>query len=276
MKGINAKTLNKESASLLAKLHDDGKKAFVLDEAYQLLPDSDQGAIRKMISLMVKRQLLMRIKDGLYHVIPYDQEAGNFMPDWHMLGALLAGDTDYYIGYYSAMQLHSLTTQPALIEQIVTNKQIKPAIIKVNDISFQFIYHNDKRFFGGKKIWIDSFDKVVCSDLEKTIIDALSKPEYAGGITEITKAIYKSKDKLDYQKLLDYAVRFDTLAVIKRLGYLLELLEIDTTITKTLLEKRATAYYLLDPSRPADGKRRVRWHIQENIDKESILSPLYT
>lgn len=276
MKDINAKTLNRESATLLARLNDEDKKAFVLEDAYRLLPDSDQGAIRKMISLMVKRQLLMRIRDGLYHVIPYDQDADSFMPDWHMLGALLAGDAKYYIGYYSAMQLHSLITQPALIEQIVTNKQIKPAVIKVNDISFQFIYHNDKRFFGSKKIWVDSFNKVTCSDLEKTIIDALSKPEYAGGITEITKAIYKSRDKFDYHKLLDYAIKFDTLAVIKRLGYLLELLEINTPIIDKLQQRKATAYYLLDPSRPEEGKRRAKWHIQENIDKQSILSPLYT
>lgn len=152
-------------------------------DAYQLLPDSDRGAVRKMISLMVKRQLLMPLRDGLYHIIPYDQDGDSFMPDWHMLGALLAGDTKYYIGYYSAMQLHSLIIQPALIEQIVTNKQIKPAVIRVNGISFQFIYHNDKRFFGSKKTWVDSFNKVICSDLEKTIIDALSKPEYAGEIT---------------------------------------------------------------------------------------------
>ncbi len=61
---------------------------------------------------------------------------------------------------------------------------------------FQFIYHNEKHFFGTKKIWIDNFNKVVCSDLEKTIIDCLFKPDYAGGIVEIARAIYIFRDKI--------------------------------------------------------------------------------
>jgi predicted transcriptional regulator of viral defense system len=64
------------------------------------------------------------------------------------------------------------------------------------------------------------------TNLEKTMIDCLFKPEYAGGITKIAKAIYKIKDKIDYSKILQYTKRFDSQAVIKHLGFLLELLEI--------------------------------------------------
>jgi len=49
------------------------------------------------------------------------------MPDWHLLSQYLVGDAEYYIGYFSALQIHSLTTQPHLKEQIVVNKQIKPS-----------------------------------------------------------------------------------------------------------------------------------------------------
>ena len=87
------------------------------------------------------------------------------------------------------MQIHGLITQPALKEQIVVNKQPKPSSLLIKGIPFQFIYHNEKHFFGNKKTWVDSFNKVQCSDLEKTFIDALFKPKYAGGITEIAKAI---------------------------------------------------------------------------------------
>ncbi|HMS44128.1 MAG TPA: hypothetical protein PKE69_28130, partial [Pyrinomonadaceae bacterium] len=60
------------------------------------------------------------------------------------------------------------------------------------------------------------------------------KPQYAGGITEIAKAIHKSKDKIYYPKLLDYAKRFNSQAVIKRLGFLLELLEIENPVIDKL------------------------------------------
>ena len=70
---------------------------------------------------------------------------------------------------------------------------------KIKNVPFQFIYHNKNHFFGVKKIWVDNFHKVKCSDLEKTFIDCLFKPDYAGGVVEIAKAIYISKDKIKFK-----------------------------------------------------------------------------
>ena len=32
-----------------------------------------------------KRQLLLRVKKGVYYIIPYEQDPETFMPDWHLL-----------------------------------------------------------------------------------------------------------------------------------------------------------------------------------------------
>ena len=114
------------------------------------------------------------------------------------------------------------------------------------------------------------------SDLEKTIIDSLFQPSYAGGITEIVKAIVKSKDKIDYQKLYEYAKKFNSQAVIKRLGFLLELLKINQPIIDVLQKMRTNSIVTLEPGYPKEGKTISRWAIQQNIDTESILSPIYT
>jgi predicted transcriptional regulator of viral defense system len=273
---IKDKTLTRSVAALLDKLNKQNMKCFTVDEAYKLLSDSPKDSVKRMLSNMVKRGLLMRIKDGIYYVIPFEQDAETFMPDWHLLSPNLVGEAEYYIGYFSALQIHNLTTQPHLKEQIVVNKQIKPSTLIVKEIPFQFIYHNEKHFFGNKKTWIDSFHKVQCSDLEKTIIDCLFKPQYAGGITEITKAIYKSKDKIDYPKLLQYAKQFDSQAVVKRLGFLLELLKVENGIVDQLQKLRTNSFVLIEPSCPKEGKTIFRWAIQLNIDEDSILSPIYT
>jgi predicted transcriptional regulator of viral defense system len=125
-------------------------------------------------------------------------------------------------------------------------------------------------------MWIDSFNRVQCSDLEKTIIECLFKPEYAGGITEIAKAIYKIKDKIDYSKVLQYAKRFDSQAVIKRLGFLLELLEIKHSAIDELQKLRTNSVVLLEPSYHKEGKTIFCWAIQQNVDTESIISPIYS
>lgn len=112
--------------------------------------------------------------------------------------------------------------------------------------------------------------------MEKTFIDCLFKPSYASGITEITKAIYKSKDTLNYQKLFEYAMQFNSQAVIKRLGFLLELLEVKNPVIEKLQKLRTNSFVLLEPSHPKEGKTISRWAIQQNIDSNSILSPIFT
>ena len=86
------------------------------------------------------------------------------MPDWHLIAECLVNDAEHYIGYYSALQIHDLIVQPSLKEQIVVSQQIRPSSIKIKDVPFQFIYHNKNHFFGSKKMWIDRFHKVTCSD----------------------------------------------------------------------------------------------------------------
>lgn len=273
---VKHKNISIRSSELLTYFNRQNKTCFNFREAFAALPDSKEGTILELLSDMTKRGLLMRLKEGVYYIIPYEQDAELFIPDWHLTAECLVGNAQYYIGYYSALQIHNLITQPSLKEQIVVARQIRPSEIKIKMARFQFIYHNEKHFFGKQKIWIDSFNKVSCSDLEKTFIDCLFKPEYAGGIVETAKAIYASKDKIKWDKLLDYAIKFDSQAVIKRLGFLLETLGIGQEITGELQKTKSSSYALLDTELPQTGKRISRWNIQQNLETETIKSAIYT
>lgn len=270
------KNTSTQSNEILSHFNSRNKVCFEYKEALKVLPNSKENTVRRLLSDMTKRGLLMRIKDGVYYIIPYEENAETFMPDWHILVKYLVKDAKHYIGYYSALQINNLITQPSLKEQIVVAKQIRPSEIKIKDITFQFIYHNESHFFGEKKTWIDNFNKVNCSDIEKTIIDCLFKPDYAGGIVEVARAIYSTKEKLDYKKLLEYTIKFDSQAVVKRLGYILELFEIETEIIKELQKLKTASYVVLDTELPKTGKRNSRWSIQQNLDIETIKSAMFT
>jgi len=276
---INAmlnKYISTRSNELLTYMHGKNRNCFDYSLAHKALPNSKPSAVRELLSDMTRRGLLMRLKEGVYYIIPYEQNAEAFMPQWHLIAEYLVHGTEHYIGYYSALQIHNLITQPSLKEQIVVSKQIRPSEIKIKKVPFQFIYHNEKHFFGSKKIWIDNFNKVRCSDLEKTFIDCLFKPDYAGGIVEVAKAIYTSKDKIKYDTLLGYAKIFDSQAVIKRLGFLLETLNINTQIIQDLQQMKTASYVLLDTELPKTGRRISRWRIQQNLDVETIKSAIHT
>ncbi len=72
---------------------------------------------------------------------------------------------------------------------MVTKKQTKPAIRSFGGITYQFIQHDATRFFGFSSIWINQLEKVMVSDLEKTIVDIATKPQLCGGIVEVGNAI---------------------------------------------------------------------------------------
>jgi predicted transcriptional regulator of viral defense system len=269
---VQYKTIGNVSAELLLQLHQIGQNFFTIEEASQLLRARDMASTRRLLADMVRRGLLMRLINGLYHIIPYESDPNNYFPNWHVAAHYLAGATPYYIGYYSALVLHGLTTQPSFVEQIVVSKPIQPTQQIIKNISFQFIGHNSQHFFGFEEQWIENIYQVTCSDLEKTLLDVAFKPYYGGGVIELGKALYRSKDNLDTNRLLNYVDRFKSDAAIRRLGFLMETLEIHLEFAERLYLKlpKSTTYVALDTGLPKIGRSMSRWGIVLNIDLATI------
>ncbi len=78
------------------------------------MPDSKEGTVRELLGDMVRRELLLRLKDSLFYIIPYEQDAESFILEWHLLAECLVSDAEHYIGYYSALQINNLITKASL------------------------------------------------------------------------------------------------------------------------------------------------------------------
>lgn len=264
-------TISSNESAFLRYLSEEGKSWFRTEDAYNAFPEKKDAAVRFMLKRMLDKGLLIKVSKNVYWVVPFGQDSDTYLPNWHLLAEPLAGEGKYYIGYYSALQIHGLITQPSLKEQVVRERH-KSETIFLKGVEFQFIYHNPKHFFGVKKIWIDSFHKVACSDLEKTIIDCLYMPSYSGGIVEVAKALWTAREKLDYEKLLRYAKQFGSQVVIKRLGYLLDKLSIPSDIINQLHLLRSATISPLDTEVPDVGKISTKWRIRQNVDLETIIN----
>jgi predicted transcriptional regulator of viral defense system len=225
---------------------------------------------------MSRRGLILRLKDGLYNIIPYERNINDYYPNWHIVAEKIVQPEEYYIGVYSALDIHGLITQPSLVEQVVTKEQFSPQTRLIKNVRYQFITLGEDRFFGFQKTWIDDFNKVWCSDLEKTIIDCLYMPRYANGITEIIKAIYQCKAKVNIDKMQKYLDKYKTEVVLKRLGFILEQLGILESLLDLIKNRISKSYAVLDPSSPHKGKRYNKWKIIDNIGIDSSLKSLTT
>ena len=272
---MKEKKVSRVASSILVKMQEGGKSWFTTNQVYVAFPTMSSSTIRTHLQRMCEYGLIFHVKNETYWIIPYEMDAETYMPSWHLLAEPLVGQP-YYIGYYSALQLHGLITQPALAEQVVIDRKMNNYLTTVREVPFRFIKHNETHFFGYKKIWIDDYNRVYASDLEKTFIDCLFMPHRAGGVIEIAKALYMAKNKLDFERLLLYAQQMNSKSVVKRLGYLLELMDIENPIIERLHTLRTASLTPLDTEVPHQGKASTKWNIIQNVDvqtiKNSILS----
>ena len=271
-----SKGISYRSSELLDGLICRKKEFFTLKEALEILSDRDNTTVRKLLSDMTKRGVIMRVKEGLYHRIPYEQHPDQYVPNWHLTAEAMVQPKEFYIGFYSALDIHGLITQPSMVEQVVTHEQVKPKVQQVRNVRFEFITLNKKLFFGYKKHWIDDFHKVYCSDPEKTLLDCLYKPNYAGGIAEITKALYKSREKLQPAKFQEYLEIFNSQAIYKRFGYIIGALKLYPELQKFIAGKISSSFAPLDPSLDKHGHYNSKWGIIDNIDFKTVIGSIKT
>ena len=58
--------------------------------------------------------------------------------------------------------------------------------------------------------------------VEKALVDSLDQLRYAGGLLEVAKALYQARQRLDVERLVEYANRMRNRSLCSRLGYLLD------------------------------------------------------
>ena len=113
------------------------------------------------------------------------------------------------------------------------------------------------------------------SDLEKTIVDAVSKPQLCGGIIEVGKAIYHSKERTELQKLLYYLARNGSNAAKKRYLFLSDLLGMEWTSEHERMRcDSGSSISLLDPTGPDKGIKNSNFGLKINIEVNALKDSL--
>jgi len=265
----NEKTLGKISAKLIRKLYDENRPIFEIKHAQNILGKS-YNAVADLLSDLVKRKIIVRLKAGKYLIIPQEMGSGeNYLGNWYIAGKEIINSRKYYIAFYSAMNHWGMLTQPLIKMFIATPKrQIIPREIIGRMI---FVIVKEKSIWGIKEEWINNKEKIRISNIEKTIIDCLTFPQHCGGITEIAKGIWIAKDKIDYKILLNYVNRHNKNVVAKRLGYLLELLNVgDLNMILELKKYVKDRYDLFDPTLSIKRMNKNSWRLIDNVGQKQI------
>lgn len=243
---------------LLEKLAN--KKTFTVEDA-QKISSINKTVLKVILSRLQKQGYIERIEKGKYMIIPLGAKKGTYTLDEFVLGSILVNPC--IIAYWSALHYHGLTEQIPRIVFLQTTARKKKQEISVFGITYKIIRIKKEKIFGIENAWFEDI-KITITDKEKTIIDCLDKPRYTGGIVEVAKAL-KTQD-YDTQKLSTYAKQLKNTGVIRRLGYLCDILNIPITLPKI----QTRNYLMLDPTQPKTTTTNAKWRLIINEDIEVL------
>ena len=274
MKAGNNQKHTRVGVELLKKLSEEGRRIFTVRDARKAASFcrvSDSYVVESLHHLS-NTGWIVRLKRGLYVISSFSPG----MTPIHEFEIAMALAHPAAISHWSAMHFHAMTEQipqriyvtttQAIVLSRSTKKIKKNGKItgqKINGIPYKFISIKPERFFGTKDYWVGEA-KVTIMDPERTLIDGLVAPKYFGDWAEVYSAFESQFSRLDLDKMVDYSIRLDT-AVVKRLGWILEKLEVEDSILQRLESVPIRGYRTLDPNSPRKGPCNKRWMIQENL-----------
>jgi predicted transcriptional regulator of viral defense system len=263
------KTLGTRSAHLLAELYERRLSTFSLKDVTEITGLSAQAA-RSLIYKAQRRGLVTRLKSGLYNLVPFELgHATQFVTDPYVIARDAVRGAPYFLSHATAFELHRLTTQPNVELFVSSPRRFRPQ--SIGGYKYRFVFVRPAQFFGVTTHWVTKEQSVAVSDLERTLIDGLRRPEYVGGVTEVAKALWMKREKVQVSRLIDYALRLDVRAVRSRLGFLLERYGLaDSAAQEQLRRGKIQSYDRLDPLLKADGPRLARWRLQLNVAPEEL------
>ncbi len=191
-----------------------------------------EGEVKKRISLLSKRGWLVRIKRGLYIVITDISTLG-----FSDLSELIVSQTinkDSYVSFENALQYYQMFDQMLSTIEAITDKRARS--YKVQSKEYRFSHIKKTLYFGFVAVIVEG-KEVRMAEKEKALLDMLYFRSSTYTVDLVLEKLRAYKDAIDFEKLKNYTKLFG-LNIIREVGFLLDLLEVDTKDLYELAKKR--------------------------------------
>jgi predicted transcriptional regulator of viral defense system len=262
-----SRTLSEQESRLLSSLSAAGETLFTIDDARDVLKDSETD-VRKLLHRLNRKRWIKRLERGTYVIVPL--EAGP-EAEWAEHEYLIAASLvePYYLAYATALHYYGYTERRPDPIFIATTRRKRP--VTVDGLTYRFVTLTPHKFFGYQTISLLGED-VHMAEREKAIADGFDHPQLVGGVIEAAKGLWFGSEELDWETLVRYTLRLRNQVAARRLGFWMELLDLCGEDALSRLENGAGhSYARLEPSGPREGPRNARWRLVVNVPKRQLL-----
>lgn len=132
-------------------------------------------------------------------------------------------------------------------------------------MEFEFIKVRQAHFYGHSAEWVDRRHRIPITDPERTLLDMVVDPGVFGSLQAAIETVASNRGRINMETLVSYTLRYDVGAVIKRVGWILDTLNVPESVLRPLLEYPTTSYTLLDVTGPREGAAVARWRLYDNL-----------
>jgi len=274
---LQIRRLSPEEARLVIKWEAEKKTIIRVPDVQDALHCSSDYAYF-LLHKLERKGWLERIRAGVYQFVPAAYGYPEKIPPANafVVGAALIDP--YYFSYYTSNSYYGFTTQMPFTLFIATTK--KKAKVEWQSVTFKFVTLSKHKFFGYRIERVLDAD-VYIAEPEKSLVDSFDKPHYAGGIEQLVRIIWRGFRKINKEKLVDYAIRMKSHALVQRLGFIIDFLtreglikSMSSDLRKLLLDSVGKAPIYLDPRRPRRGSFSKEWRVICNVSRDQLLSEI--
>lgn len=272
---MSNKTMGPAGACLLTALAERDRPIFSVAEA-QAVIGGDYGAVVQTLRRLARAGWVVRLTAGRYAMIPLSSGGTNApQVNRYVIMRELLEPAPYYISHDSAMDVHNMLTRPVTVITATSPRRLGKRTIL--GVPYRFVYAPPAALWGNAPVWVTPHEQVIVSDLERTLLDGLTRPDLCAGISQVATALWMRHTDLDWDRLGVYAEKFGVRAAAQRLGYLLDLFGLGVpTLIACLQTLTATGYSRLDPMLPDQGPYLARWRLRINLEPADLEAVIRT
>lgn len=261
-------------ATYTDELRSQGRYSFTIEDLHSKF-DLSENAIKKSLQRLKKKKAIAIIRKGFYVVIPPEFRSKEMLPPLHFVAALMKYvKRDYYVSLLSAASLYGAAHQQPQTFFVMTKK---PVLLPIqnNRIKIIFCY---KANLANEDIvdWKTEVGFVKVSSASLTALDLISYYEKCGGFNGVATLLQELAEVIDGVELASAAERYNQVATVQRLGYLLDIKfgRKDLTLGLEKYLKTVKTYpILLRPDKQKLPSMKVEncWKVVPNIEIETDL-----
>ena len=241
---------------------------FTGDELARHLARSGSHGVRtpeRVLGYHTKAGRLRRIRQGMYAVIPPGVDGDTYPVDPYLVAAKMTPDA--VLSHHTALEFHGRAY--SVWQRFVYSSERPAETLTFRDQVFrgtkfpQVLVRSGAEYHG--VLTMDRFGMPLrVASLERTLVDALDRPDLAGGWEEVWRSL-EAVEFFDLDEVVEYALLLGNATTTAKVGFFLdqyrEPLMVEERHLKALRDRGPGQPHYLDRSRRSGGKLVAEWNL---------------